>query len=256
MEYKNPYVLDLDENRMVKLTKKNVDFIRGILKIDSSYRREMDVLDDTSAAYYIKNHPITNGSNSYEDIEEIVKRIDRENSTHISVSGTEKGGENNGDGVRIVTEGICKMLNLKDSLENGNFNVVVEISRLVKGRNNFSFASKFCAYVSRYTFGETKCKYCIYDDVLSKILPYYAFKYLGRYYIKRTNSSIISEFKDKRDYEGYRDLINEIIEAVFKETGYKLSYEDFDHLLWYYYKGDNILIKKALDIVRTNRINK
>ena len=87
-----------DENLFPQLTKKNAAILNQICTtIDSSYRRSFNASTQGSSANLIRNagkdwtdNPIT--------VESICKAIDRENSTHLSVSGMEKGRDKNDPG--------------------------------------------------------------------------------------------------------------------------------------------------------------
>lgn len=242
----NPYEFDLDENGMLALTKKNVDFMNGIIKTDSSYRFAMDENNSKSSCYFIKKYGI---SRDPKIVEEQVRRINKENSTHLASSGTTPGSN---QGIKYTVETIRKITTLKEDLSNGNPDLVNKISVAIPNRNIFSFVSKFCTFVSRYAFeDERKDNYCIYDNVLNNILPYYAWIYLGESYKKRKNSSIRAEFVEIPDYGGYRELIDKIRNKSYEKTGYQISRKDFDSLLWYYYKGVDLLNKKerALELV-------
>lgn len=128
-------------------------------------------------------------------------------------------------------------------------------------RYTFSFASKYCTYMARAIFegknGEDG--YCIFDKVMCDILPYYAWVYLKENHLKKKRSKIPEEFaaKGNGNYEGYRKLIDRIIqraELLFgreypKDPFYRISRKDFDHLLWYYFKGGNPTIKDAMELV-------
>ena len=126
----------------------------------------------------------------------------------------------------------------------------------VDGRYTFSFASKYCAYMARALYkGEKADQYAIYDKIMRDILPYYAWAYLGEVYIKRTRSTIQDRFAKRGagKYEEYRNLIDRIILFAEKNTNveYRISRKDFDHLLWYYFKGssDNPRIVSAMQCV-------
>lgn len=149
-------------------------------------------------------------------------------------------------------------------------------------RYTFSFASKYCAYMARALFeGEKGDGYCIFDKVMCDILPYYAWVYLGDSdYIKLSHpkakqntdnideqqapihpqkkSIIKDKFANKNDskYEDYRKLIDAIIQRAerlycreYPGKQCHISRKDFDHLLWYYFKGGNPKIEKALRLV-------
>lgn len=153
-------------------------------------------------------------------------------------------------------------------------------------RYTFSFASKYCAYMARALFEGEKGEdgYCIFDKVMCDILPYYAWVYLGNKgdiddkgeYIreKKRKTDIVGEqqpipsskiksrikdvFANKNDskYEDYRNLIDDIIHAAeclycreYPGKQCHITRKDFDHLLWYYFKGGNPEIERALKLV-------
>ena len=131
------------------------------------------------------------------------------------------------------------MQDLKGKLSRRDPDIVQEIALANPKRKNFSFASKFCTYATRYALPAPQNDgYCIYDQVLSEVLPYYAYRYLGERHIAKKNSIIGAEFAETCDYKGYINLVDRIIVAASRETGYTISHKDFDHLLWYYYKGN------------------
>lgn len=237
----DPYRFDLDDNGQLALTKKNAVFMRAIISNDSNYRSATDEKNINSSAWHFKNYRF---SKDISEIEKGVRLIDKENSTHLAVSGREKGSNK---GIEIVANKILGIENLENELNEGSSKVVITIAESIKGYNVFSFATKYCAFVSRYLC-EQKDNYCIYDGVLANILPYYAWYYCGRKdLLKRTgNSNIEGIYKNKYDYDGYRKLIDDIREAAYKKYSYEVTREDFDNLLWYYYKGDNLRINSAL----------
>lgn len=193
-----------------------------------------------------------------------IAAIDRDNSTHLT-----------GDGVgRIaIWERICKMgrKQLKDRLQRRDFDLVNEImartdpgskssrkqlnsaamikfshkwllegiqakeetknqNNEFKPRTNQSFASKFCHYVCRYVFEGKKeaDNFSIYDKVLVTVLPQY-WEFFGEPSPKKKSG--------KYDYKEYSDLIDLIRKKNAMKTGYMISRNGLDHLLWYYHKG-------------------
>lgn len=153
-------------------------------------------------------------------------------------------------------------------------------------RYTFSFASKYCTYMARAIFEKKNGEdgYCIFDKVMCDILPYYAWVYLGNKgnkddkgeYIreKKRKTDIVGEqqpipsskiksrikdvFANKNDskYEDYRNLIDDIIHAAeclycreYPGKQCHITRKDFDHLLWYYFKGGNPEIERALKLV-------
>ena len=130
------------------------------------------------------------------------------------------------------------------------------------GRRNFSFASKFCAYVSNLALG--KDNYCIYDEILQSVLPYYAYKYIlpdrlgefpplykrikGIKGKKDRNESLVSEYKNK-NYEEYRKLVNAIIEGIENKENVTLSYTDFDRVIWSYFRAAKSRVLRVMDCI-------
>lgn len=239
-----PYIFDLDKNGMLALTKKNAKFMNAIISNDSNYRKANDNDNEESSCYYLTHNGLPKNE---KDMIELLTRIDKENRTHLSSSGLKKGDNK---GRKLTAKVILSIPNLEERLKKGDPELVNEISKSIDGKQIFSFASKFCTFVSRSLFGdESKDNYSIYDGVLNDILPYYAYVYCNEIHIKRINSKIKDEFVDKLDYKGYRDLIDKIREKSKEITGYKVSRKEFDYLLWYYYKGDEVRVKKALSKV-------
>ena len=72
----NPYIFDLDKNRALALTEKNVAFMEAIINNDSKYREATDILNHNSSAYSISGLSLSNTPHRFQDIYEIVKRID------------------------------------------------------------------------------------------------------------------------------------------------------------------------------------
>ena len=163
-----------------------------------------------------------------EVVKEVVCSIDRENSTHLNADGVGRDEITK----RIVSnkDDLIEMLKDKDNLELFNL-IQKETNPEDVGhhpRINTSFASKFCHYACLYLLeGQLEQdNYSIYDNVIRGVLPLYATKYGIR-------------FGNLRDYKEYCRVIDAIRNAVSKETGYELSRNGFDHLLWYFHKGRN-----------------
>ena len=262
----------------------------------------------------MKNKNIEDYSNEYEDILEVVRVVDKLNSTRQSSLGpkVKKGNIQELEIGRKVTayyistiknfyerlkEGAPELVDdiAKNAISSESIKKAIEAKKILAlvmnekekndiSRYTFSFASKYCTYMARALFeGESGDGYCIFDKVMCDILPYYAWVYLGdknKVYIrhsyqkeKRKNDLVIeqqplhsskikSEIKDifanKNDskYEDYRNLIDEIIQNAerlycgeYPGKQCHISRKDFDHLLWYYFKGGNPEIEKALRLV-------
>ena len=156
----------------------------------------------------------------------IQRNIDhKENSTHLNTDG---GGR-----VEMVKRIIACKETLLDDLRNRNFGLIKFLSDKTTptpgkyGRKNISFASKFCHYACFYIFkGEdAQDNFSIYDGVVAKAL----LEYLKKYEI----GADIKKIKDK-DYVEYSRAIDAVIEA----SGNEISRNGFDHLVWYYFKGE------------------
>lgn len=73
-----------------------------------------------------------------------------------------------------------------------------------------------------------------------------------------TKKSTISIERGRREsekgrintYEDYHALIGRIIERINIIKGLEVTREIFDHMLWYYYKGDETVIAESLMSVR------
>ena len=243
-------------NEAPKFCQKNFKLINTFLKYDSNYNSVEDFegleFNETYGGILTKEKDSFFNFKTIEDYgseEEYIKNdslykviasIDKLNSTHLASEG-QKGG-NRG---RIRTaEGVYKISNFKERLYNRDPKLVDEIANL-GGKNNFSFASKFCTYLCRYLFNGSKQEnnYCIYDEVVQSILPYYIYAYkaeCGSYYRTDTNGnniSIVNKVKIKGGYTDYINIIDSILLKVKKVSKIDVTYEAFDHLLWYYFKG-------------------
>lgn len=239
----------LDTNRkFIDFTQKNIELIDFCLSIDSSYRDAFNPTSKGSSAYLITNE----WSFDKDTIKDICERIDKENSTHLAVSGHNKGDNK---GVDAVVKMILDISNFETRLKKADADLVNEIAKAVPEISKFSFASKFCTYVSIYK-DKNPNAYSIYDKVISEILPYYEWKFLPTTEIharknrnKKVASTIENTFAKKGsfNYEGYNKLIGQIIEAINKEKNLNIDRLTFDRMLWYYYKGDEKLRQEALN---------
>lgn len=136
-------------------------------------------------------------------------------------------------------------------------------------KNNFSFATKFCHYVcvnglDEEKIGRNRDLYCIYDSVVSQILPYYIWAYTdkvapGKCRKGQTQYRLLEKLlEDCRDddspagYQQFRSYYDSVIKGIdawrevngqsglnVPEIGEKgeLSYRHVDRLIWYYFKG-------------------
>ncbi len=109
----------------------------------------------------------------------------------------------------------------------------------------------------RYIFKGTKQEnnYCIYDEVVQSVLPYFAYKYKikdwEKTYItyRMQNISIIKRLKEKSEnsYSEYKTIVENIIKEIKKESRIEVTFEAFDHMLWYFFKGQSAKIKAVMN---------
>ena len=247
----DPYAFDLDQNGLPVLTEKNCRFAKALMRHDSNYRIPEDPESDAYRESYIgileKGLP-----NDYDGMLRLVTSIDKYNSTHLASEGKKVGDKPMNRGREKTTQIILNIENLGQKISNGDTDIIPTIAYSTgskDGKKNVSFATKFCTYVSRVIY--KKDNYCIYDNVLAKILPYYAYIYLGdrRFYKTRkgiTASTMDADIRQKVDYATYNQLIEDLIAAAKEKLGACITKEDLDTLLWYYFKGDDSRIKRAM----------
>ncbi len=253
LETKKPFVSKKGTKiTLIELTLDNVAKVEAMVRNDSSYKKSFDVnagpiknkngkeVYSGSTAYWMtKLKSIIEGKENnltYDDIiPKVVRSIDRENSTHLNSDGC---------GIEVISKRIVDLGKdqLIDSLKEGNLVVFEKIqektkpntnpnnngNKKYKGRENTSFASKFCHYACFFLFEEEELrdKYSIYDKVIASVLPYYMEKYGVEY------------SGDLTKYSVYRNVIDLIRDKVANSEPQKnISRNGFDHLLWYYHKG-------------------
>ena len=217
---------------LVKLSKENVAIVEAMIQNDSRYRKSGDKNAEPdkkkkyggSTAYWMTQFKNLTGekSDDYKTIIlNLIKAIDKENSTHLAV----------GDNLNQINKRICRLYeggNLINSLKNADICIIEEISKKTTGkepRRNLSFASKFCHYACFYLFEGKKEQdnYSIYDNVVKNALPLY----MKQYGVPA---------RDLDNYKEYKEAIDDII----MESKSEISRNGFDHLLWYYFKGRNL----------------
>lgn len=264
----NPYILDYAVGGGLKvpaLTRKNADFIEAVVGLDSNYNRDADIdsaPDDGfdpfvnvsssggkycgSSAYWF--HKMENGGNFEECLLGAIISIDRTNSTHL---------ESAIDGRLKIKDIIMNACNNVDDLKrelNKDFHInpkehliglmSEEMDAKKKNkRSNLSFASKFCAYAS-LCLG-TKLEYSKYDNVVASHLGDYIRLYLNDRSTKVKEYKYDSTKKNKSDdglqytvdiYIRYYELIGNIISKT-KQNNVQIDRNEFDHIVWYGFKG-------------------
>lgn len=236
-------------NAIVKITPENVAKVEAMIKNDSAYLRSSDKLAKLemskkgnvkypgSSAYWIMQlkeiliygRQLSNDDYTYEKcIKESILAIDRENSTHLNADNV--GREEIFNRIKRVEKD--ELIELLKYPVKDDYKLIKIISeKTSKGRENFSFATKFCHYMCFYLFEdeEEQDNFSIYDGVLVNALP----KYCEKYEIKFDKQEI------RKNYKTYLGIIDEIREKAYKEYGEKISRNGFDHLIWYFHKGRN-----------------
>ena len=222
----------VDDINLVKLNTNNVALAEAIIRYDSAFQNEMNTENPTSSAFLIcdlnKCYSELSPEVYKEKIYQIVKSIDKENSTHLNADKIGlKNRKGTPEGYDEITNRICKygFDELKEKLKNidDRYDLVGEFAEKTEaGKRNLSFASKFCQNMCfhLYKYTEYQDNYSKYDSVVKRIIPSYQ-----KYYK--------IEKRDLNDYKVYCEAIDEIIE----KSGKQISRHGFDQLIWYYYKG-------------------
>lgn len=266
---KESYALELTDGAP-KFTQENFKLINTFLKNDSNYNSVEDFSNiDFNNTYggilmrekenffnFKKIEDYPGGEEEYvakDPLYLVISSIDKLNSTHLASQG-QKGG-NRG---RIETaKKVYLIPNFRERLFNADPNLVNEIARF-GGKNNFSFASKFCVYLCRYIFKDLpqENNYCIYDEVVQSVLPYFAYKYNVENYTdyyttflrknKKQNLSSVKKLKNKSDYKSYIELVKVIVNKIKENSKIDITYEAFDHMLWYFFKGQPLKAQELM----------
>ncbi|MCQ2353064.1 MAG: hypothetical protein MJ033_06265 [Victivallaceae bacterium] len=233
------YKLAEDAPRLVALTEDNVARVEAMIQTDSNYRIDMD--NEKKSPFWIRRMGdfLTGKSRDYQFkviIDKVVELLDKENSTHLEADKV---------GRREMSSRIRNWDGLLESLENrkSGFKLIDHLSEPThpeesgrRSRRNISFASKFCHFSCFYIFNkgeDAQDNFSIYDGVVAKALPAYLDYYKEKLLVKKIDLKTVKKKIKDKDYEGYSNAIDDIIEA----SGSKISRNGFDHLVWYYFKG-------------------
>ena len=228
----SPYEFDTDQNGFPTFTQKNIDFLNGILRYDSNYSTssdkntpeyqssytgilEQDDFFDFSAS--ASSTKLDELGNPIDNLYRVIISIDKINSTHLSSEGNNSKHENSVEKRNKGRAKVAKAIRnyggeqLREALQKGDASLIDTIADpKVGGKYNFSFATKFCSYVSIHALKLDN--YCIYDEILQLVLPYYAYMYVDDFdatlykTVKGTksngnnsrNESLVSEFKNSK----------------------------------------------------------
>lgn len=233
---------------IAQLTSDNVARVEAMILTDSNYKNSwnsekgiiykknkanQEIKYIGSSHYWLNQLKqfIDKGILEQYDYEQIIRyaiiAIDNENSTHLNSDNI---------GREAVTKRILNIHpdQLKEYIRTPgkNYELINIIQKPQKNneKNHLSFATKFCHYACLCLFEGTEFEdnYSIYDNVLKQALPKYIKRYLG-IDIK------VKEYENQ--YDKYIDFIDNIRKKAESEYGEKISRNGFDHLVWYFHKG-------------------
>ncbi|MBQ8784525.1 MAG: hypothetical protein IJZ59_00590 [Alphaproteobacteria bacterium] len=238
------------------LTIDNVARVEAMIQVDSRYSNNRDEYNgETSSNFFHKLKEILKDKEELKDNEntletciyQIVRTIDKENSTHLNsnIRAEDAKGDNiKKTGRYLIADKILQfnkkrflehLTNPDKALKEDGLFRIIEISG---GRKNTSFASKFCHYACFNLFDDkNKDNYSIYDAVIRMALPIY----IKWHKVTVENINYKNEYRKIRnalcriDYKLYQT----IVDTVLKASESDISRNGFDHLLWYYFKGKN-----------------
>lgn len=227
------YEVESDEKGQVVFTDENRALILSMIKFNEEYRLfyEKDLFLEECGIEKDKGiESLTESEWRF-----VIRLLDRINSTHLSVSGKNKGDN---AGIKIFCEKFCKNKEVfLSKISTGDGAVVNELARLVDGRNNFSFSTKFCEFVNRVFYGGDE--YVVFDAILEKALPYFEGKYCGKIDLCKN----ARRYADNNNYDGYRKAVDAVLEKIRVVVG-DFSRFDFDQMVWFYYKNQPSRLKK------------
>ena len=229
--FHRPSTVEFEGHTLVELTRRNVGCIEAMIATDSAYRlsgskqagpvtnRRGKIIYPGSSAYWI-----TRMSEEFtrENIRQAVETVDRENSTHLNADLV--GRNEMVD--RLYAIGLDELKKKLWNRDFGVYDILVAPTHPMqegyKARENVSFAAKFCHYFCLNVFEDQPeaDNFSIWDNEVADVLPWYLTYW------------DIPVPKDLRNYKDYSDSID----SLRRKTG--VSRNGFDHLLWYFHKGD------------------
>lgn len=254
----NLYILDTDNYGFPEFTENNLRFVWSVVNLDSSYNASFNKNIKRGSA-----NLLSHGFPDPEKDDNLRKAIDliaNENSTHTSK-----------DDRKAIYYYIYDNYDMvKNAIESGDRSIIRKIALLDaasldaashdktgKAKFNISFASKFCTFSNRFCFN--KDDFSIVDHTLCSILPYYEFVYNLEDYEKHCriskNKDIVSRWEDNKNqenfYQDYCNTIGALIKSINKSNkGLEVNRADFDLLLWYCFKNNDEMIRKALNCIK------
>lgn len=223
---------DLDDNEQLAFTRNNRDFIIEMIRFNETYDLFYEKCLFLDACGITKNKSI-NGFTK-DEWRMVIKHLDKINSTHLCVSGNKKGDS---QGIELFLSNFyCKREYYLERIATGEEDVVNELAGLVAGRNNFSFATKFCGFINRVFY--KRDDYVIFDSVLENAMPYFEERYCGQI----DKCRCLRLYANKRDYCGYKKAIDSVLEEINQKCCALTRFE-FDQMVWFFYKNKTSKLK-------------
>lgn len=285
--------LDREENNLVKLSIQNILKVNAMIKENSRYT--LDMYDDKippdkdfvnfyltkfinnkpyeekyknkycgSTSWWVKQLKNLKSDNQkqYEIIiSGLIHDIDRMNTTHLNA---DKEGNKNGRYLafkKIINE--YDKTKLIEALKNEEQMPLIRLISKQDENNkfNFSFATKFCHYISWNYFDDPYLKdmYSIYDGIVSKNLPKYIEMYkeneeIQNYFLhtKKLLSDIDNKIVKKYFYKNTDEIKNTFFNSFFSNPFFKAKDNQYnEESILIFYK----IYRDAIDAIRKNSAN-
>lgn len=220
------YLLDRDSNGLVVISPDNVARVEAMIAENSRYNSSLNSNDTSSSKAslaILKRELNTLPNPEFQTVYNAMRAINRENSTRLSESELKELAK------RLCTLSSSDILEylekptFKLGSEGEKYCLVSYLKRKTtpngnrKGRENYSFATKFCHYACINFFqGKTEAdNFPIIDNVVKAVFPKYA---------KNIVERIVFD-----DYETFVRHIDKVLAHYYN----CISRNGFDHLMWY-----------------------
>lgn len=219
------YILKRDADGLVKISSDNVARVEAMIAENSRYNDSLNTKNPQSSKVYLDclrqdldnlPHP------KYQTVENAMRAINRENSTRLSAVELSELAKRI---CALPSSEIIEYLEkptTKLGLSGEKYYLVTYLRKKTatskrSGRENYSFATKFCHYACMNFFkGKPEAdNFPIIDNVVKAVFPKYA-------------KSIIKQIRFD-DYETFVRNIDEVLDHY----GNCISRNGFDHLMWY-----------------------
>lgn len=219
------YLLDRDSNGMVVISSDNVARVEAMIAENSRYNDSLNTNNPQSSKVCLDclkrdldnlPHP------EYQTVEDAMRAINRENSTRLSAVELSELAKRicalpSSEILEYLEKPITKLGPSGEKYYLVSYLRKKTATSKRSGRENYSFATKFCHYACMNFFkGKPEAdNFPIIDNVVKSAFPKYA-------------KSIIKQIRFD-DYETF--VFN--IDLVLSHYGNCISRKGFDHLMWY-----------------------